>query len=196
MNDWLIWFQTGVEHILDIYGYDHMLFVLLLTFTFPLAEWKKLVGLITAFTVGHSLTLALSVLNIISVRQEIIELLIILTILTTALVQLLKRENTVKGVMMMYGIICCFGLIHGLGFSYLLKSMLSKNETIIKPLLWFNVGLEAGQLIFVGIIMVVSFIMNSINRNIYHYFKIAATSMVVVISVLLLISRTLNLINA
>jgi hypothetical protein len=98
--------------------------------------------------------------------------------------------------MMMYGIICCFGLIHGMGFSYLLKSMLAKNESIIKPLLWFNLGLEAGQLIFVAVVMFASFIMNSFNKNIYHYFKITATFIVVAISALLLITRTLNLINA
>lgn len=172
-----------------------MLFICLLTFTFPLQQWRKLVMLITAFTLGHSLTLALSVLNLVSIRQEYIELLIILTILVTAAIQLL-RKNTPKGVMMIYAIICCFGLIHGMGFSYLLKSMMGKNENIVQPLLWFNLGLEAGQLIFVSLIVIISFLLNRIHKNMFRYFRTFVTVLVFVVSLGLLITRTLNLINA
>lgn len=149
MIDWKIWFETGVEHILDIGGYDHMLFLALLCLIFPVNEWKKLLWLITAFTFGHSLTLILCVTNFIRLNQEITELAIVLTIVITSAFRLVTIKNAVNRGNGFYLIICCFGLVHGMGFSYLLKSMLGHNENIVTPLLMFNLGLEAGQVIFV-----------------------------------------------
>ncbi len=156
MNDFEIWFTSGLKHILDLQGYDHILFVALLSITFPVKEWKKLFMLVTAFTIGHSLTLALSVLNIIFIPQKCIECLIAFTILITAISQLIPTKNTPKRVMYIYLIICIFGLIHGMGFSYALKSLLGHNMSIVWPLFLFNVGLEAGQLIIVAIIILFS----------------------------------------
>lgn len=154
MIDWKIWFETGVSHILDIGGYDHMLFVALLCLIFPVNEWKKLLWLITAFTLGHSLTLILSVSGIIRLNQEFTEAAIVLTILITAIFRLATIKNAVNRGNGFYLIICCFGLVHGMGFSYLLKSMLGHNENIVLPLLMFNLGLETGQIIFVALFMI------------------------------------------
>jgi hypothetical protein len=111
--------------------------------------------LITAFTIGHSLTLAVSVLNIFTIKQPIIEVLIPITILFTCLVNIYyKRFGTTQrdkpNYKFNYILALLFGFIHGMGFSYMLRSMLGKEESVVFPLLSFNLGLELGQLIIVA----------------------------------------------
>src|ERR1035437_2592049 len=119
MQNFWLWFSTGLQHILDFNGYDHICYVAALTVLFPLSEWKKLLILITAFTIGHSLTLALSVFNFISPPQKIIECLIPLTILATCVYNITSRNNLQKSVTFNYVLALIFGFIHGMGFSYL-----------------------------------------------------------------------------
>jgi hypothetical protein len=195
MNDWQIWFTTGVEHILDFNGYDHILFVVLLVFTYPSGEWKKLLLLITAFTIGHSLTLALSVMGILKMPQDITELLIVLTIVITAVYQLFTNKNTAKGVMGIYLIICCFGLIHGAGFSYLLKSMLAKDENIFGPLLMFNLGLEVGQIVIVIFVVMVLLLVGKYAKTIEWPFKTLLISVILVVSLILCYQRIINILQ-
>jgi hypothetical protein len=195
MNDWQIWVTTGIEHILDLNGYDHMLFVGLLVFTYPVSEWKKLFWLITAFTIGHSLTLALSVTDIIKVPQSYTELLIILTIIFTAVYLLFTSKNTAKGGRVIYLIICCFGLIHGLGFSYLLKAMLGNSESIFTPLLMFNLGLEVGQIIVVLLMVMVLLLIGKYAKTIEWHFKVVTISVILVVSLLLCYLRILNILH-
>ena len=194
MNDWQIWFTTGIEHILDWNGYDHMLFVCLLVFTYPIKDWKKLLILISAFTLGHSLTLALSVTGIVRLPQQYTELLIILTIIFTALYLLFTAKNPAKGGRVIYVIICCFGLIHGLGFSYLLKAMLGSNETIFVPLMMFNIGLEVGQIIVVLFIVMALLLIGKYAKTIEWHFKVGIISVILVVSLILSYSRILNII--
>src|ERR1700751_2770888 len=149
MHDFWLWFTTGLQHILDLNGYDHICYVTALTVLFPTHEWKKLLILITAFTIGHSLTLALSVLNLISPSQKLIECLIPITIILTCLYNIKSFKNPPKGVSVNYILALTFGFIHGMGFSYLLKSLLGREESIIGTLFSFNIGLEAGQLVIV-----------------------------------------------
>ena len=195
MNDWQIWFSTGMEHILDFNGYDHMMFVSLLVFTYPVKEWKKLFMLITAFTLGHSLTLALSVTDVVKLPQQYTELLIILTIIFTSVYLLFASKNTAKGGRLIYLIICCFGLIHGLGFSYLLKAMLGSSESIITPLLMFNVGLETGQIIVVVFMALVMLLIGKYAKAIEWQFKVAVISIILVVSLILCYSRILNILH-
>jgi hypothetical protein len=124
-------------------------------------DWKKILILVTAFTIGHSITLALSTLQIVNVKAELIEFLIPLTIFITAFSNLFKNENSISdGPMQMnYFYASFFGLIHGLGFSNYLKSILGKNESIITQLFAFNLGLEFGQIIIVVLFMSVCFIL-------------------------------------
>lgn len=161
MSDFYIWFITGLEHIADWNGYDHMLFLLALSGIYSLTDWKKLLILITAFTVGHSVTLALSVLNYIVIKSEWIEFLIPLTILSTCILNLKNLDKPVNNQSFKYILILFFGLIHGLGFSYLLKSLLGKEENITLPLFAFNIGLEAGQILIVGLIFLISLTLTS-----------------------------------
>jgi len=154
MSVFELYFRLGVDHIADIHSYDHILFVLSLCITYPLKHWKKLLILITAFTIGHTTTLILATVNIIRIPTDLIEFLIPVTIFLTALGNVIrkKEETSVSLHRIKYGLALFFGLIHGMGFSNYLQSLLSKEESLIKPLLSFNLGIEAGQIIIVAII--------------------------------------------
>lgn len=157
-----IYFKIGKDHILDYAeGYDHILFVVALCALYLFSDWKKILILITAFTLGHSITLALATLRIISVRSELIEFLIPLTILITAFSNLFRKdEYTVqRKIQTNYAYALIFGLIHGLGFSNNLRSLLGKDSSILTQLLAFNVGLEIGQIIIVAIFLSFSFLL-------------------------------------
>lgn len=163
MNDFWIWFSTGLQHILDVNGYDHILYIISLCVLFSFNEWKNLLILVTAFTIGHSLTLAFSVLDVLTIKQAYIETLIPLTILTTCIINIIVRrfesdqqDFKAKTYRLNYILALLFGFIHGMGFSYLLKSMLGKEENIVFPLLSFNLGLEMGQLIIVACTLIIS----------------------------------------
>ena len=162
MSQFQLYFGLGKSHILDYAnGYDHIIFVVALCALYLTREWKQLLILVTAFTIGHSITLALSTLRILSVKVELIEFLIPLTIFITAVSNLFKDENNLTGrsVQLNYIFAGFFGLVHGLGFSSYLRSILGKDENIVVQLLAFNLGLELGQLIIVAIFMTAAFIM-------------------------------------
>lgn len=150
--------QLGFDHILDINGYDHILFVIALCAVYRHTQWKNILILVTAFTIGHSVTLALSALNVIVFRSDIIEFLIPLTILLTAVFNVLKKEDTQEKVMANYGLALFFGLIHGMGFSNYFKALLGKEESIVAPLFAFNIGVELGQIIIVAFTVLAGFV--------------------------------------
>mgnify|MGYP001016839092 CR=1 FL=1 len=159
MNDFGLYFQLGWEHIADIRGYDHILFVAALCLRYLISDWKKVLVLVTAFTIGHSITLALSVLNLVTVSVEWIEFLIPVTIVITAFSNIFEKNfNFRTRLPLIYFFALFFGLIHGLGFSNYLKSLLGKNSNIVGELLAFNLGLEFGQLLIVAAIMIISWI--------------------------------------
>ncbi len=154
MQDFALYFELGWQHILDWRGYDHILFVAAMCATYVLADWRKILGMVTAFTIGHSITLALSVFNLVFISPNWIEFLIPITILATCAVNLYKPYTQTQGGT--YFITLIFGLIHGLGFSAYLKSLLGTQDSIISQLFAFNIGLEAGQLIVVSIFLLLS----------------------------------------
>ncbi|GAA4137672.1 HupE/UreJ family protein [Sphingobacterium kyonggiense] len=158
MSDFSIYFQLGWQHILDLNGYDHILFVLVLCCSYTLKDWKRLLWLVTAFTLGHSITLALAVFKIVKVDTAWIEFLIPITILLTAIYNLPKRR-TQRNPWVLYSMTLFFGLIHGLGFSNYLQSLLGQEASILVPLLSFNIGLEFGQLIIVFFVILLSELM-------------------------------------
>ena len=151
-----MYFEEGWQHIADLGGYDHILFIMALCAVYLMNDWKKVLILVTAFTVGHSITLALSVLNIVRVSTDLIEFLIPVTIVITALGNALRGGKEPGRVQWNYFLALFFGLIHGLGFSNYLRSMLGTQSDILQPLLAFNLGLEFGQLIIVTIILILS----------------------------------------
>ena len=161
MTEFRLYFDLGKEHILDYAnGYDHILFVVALCALYLLRDWKKVLVLVTAFTIGHSITLALSALNIITVKSSLIEFLIPVTIFITAASNIFKDEENLgdRAVQLNYVYALLFGLIHGLGFSTYLKSILGRDSSIITQLFAFNLGLELGQIIIVVLFLSVSFI--------------------------------------
>ena len=159
MEQFSIFFRLGLEHIADIRGYDHILFIIALCAVYSLRNGKSLLILITAFTLGHSLTLALAVLDVVRVSAELIEMLIPVTILLTALFNIIRRpEAETQKPYFRYGMALFFGLIHGLGFSNYLRTLLLQSKAIGWPLFAFNVGLEAGQLLIVLGILLLCFI--------------------------------------
>ncbi|MFC4871125.1 HupE/UreJ family protein [Negadavirga shengliensis] len=157
MNQFQLYFNLGVRHILDLDGFDHILFVIALCVVYLMRDWKKIIILVTAFTIGHSLTLALATLRLVQINTDLVEFLIPVTIAVTCFTNILRpKPSSGSGVQLNYSFALFFGLIHGLGFSNYLRSLLGKESSIFQPLLAFNLGLEAGQLIIVGVFLIVS----------------------------------------
>lgn len=192
--DFNLWFTTGVEHIADLEGYDHMLFLLSLCGIYSTKEWKKVLILVTAFTIGHSITLALSVTDIFTVKSGIIELLIPITIMLSAISNILYSiQNKEINTKLNYFMALFFGLIHGLGFSYLLKSLLGNSESILSPLFAFNIGLEAGQLIIVVIILFISLFLTEFIKLKNKTKNISISALAFVMGTIMLIERVQSL---
>lgn len=150
--------KLGVEHILDLGGLDHLYFIVSFCLLYTMKDLRKIAALVTAFTVGHSVTLALAASDKISVDMGLIETLIPITILISCLLNywtlLTEKEYHAPKGYLIYFVILFFGLIHGLGFSNFLSAMLFEGESIITPLLGFNIGIEIAQLIIVLIVLV------------------------------------------
>jgi hypothetical protein len=162
MSEFSLYFGLGKDHILDYAnGYDHILFVVALCALYLIADWRKILILVTAFTIGHSITLALATLEVISIKTELIEFLIPLTIFITAFSNLFRKDDQISPRMVQtnYAYALFFGLIHGLGFSNYLKAILGKSSSIVSPLLAFNLGLEFGQIIIVAIFLSFGFLL-------------------------------------
>jgi hypothetical protein len=163
MDELGIYLHLGFKHIIDWAAWDHILFVLVLTLRYQWTDWKKLLILVTAFTIGHSVTLALSTLNWIDLPSDWIEILIPVTILITGISNFWVKSFHFKSKYpLIYFLALFFGLIHGLGFSNYLKNLLGQAESILGPLFTFNIGLELGQLLIVGGILIISFIFVSL----------------------------------
>jgi ABC-type antimicrobial peptide transport system permease subunit len=179
MNEFQLYFGLGKDHILDyVNGYDHILFVLALCAVYTTHDWKRVLILVTAFTIGHSVTLALATLQFISVNTELIEFLIPVTILITCVSNLFSKEilPSKRPVQINYFLALFFGLIHGLGFSNYLRAILGKASSIASPLFAFNVGLEFGQIIVVGIFLLMTFIVLDLLRANRRDWKMVVSS--------------------
>ena len=154
-----LYLELGIEHIADLQGYDHILFVAMLCAVYTFKEWKQVLILVTAFTIGHSLTLALATLNIVKVSTAWVEFLIPVTILITAIGNIISGKPDKTSAKLKYVLALFFGLIHGLGFSNYLRSLLGKHDSIVAPLLAFNIGVELGQILIVLCILMLTAIM-------------------------------------
>ncbi len=155
MNDFIFYFTEGWKHIISADALDHQLFILALAVIYTFTDWKKVLILVTAFTLGHSLTLALSVLDIIRIPSTLVEFLIPVTIVITALWNIFAAKGNRK-VQTNYFLALFFGLIHGLGFANSIRVMLAKDQSLAMGLFGFNVGLEAGQIVLVFIILLIT----------------------------------------
>lgn len=169
LSEFLVYLRLGLEHILDLRGYDHILFIVALTAPYTFRAWRAVLIQVTAFTVGHSLTLVLATLDRVRVSTDWVEFLIPVTIVATALVQLgrVRRERggagargdpsvPTGGVGATWLLALGFGLVHGLGFSNFLRALLGAEDSLLLPLFAFNVGIEVGQVAVVVVMLVAS----------------------------------------
>ena len=167
MSEFMLYFKIGLNHVLDINGYDHVLFLIALTVSYAFKDWKRVLLLVTLFTVGHTLALILSVYEIVIIKAYLVEFLIPITILITASFHLFTAGKTGKkeSITFISLITIFFGVIHGLGFSNYFKTILPGNATDkLLPLLDFALGIEAAQIIVVIIVLLLSYIVQTFFR--------------------------------
>ena len=162
MQDFLFYLQLGWEHIISKDALDHQLFILALIAIFSFRDWKKVLILVTAFTIGHSLTLVLSALDLFRFPSDWVEFLIPCTIVFTALDNIIFSKNEKKLIQLNYYLALLFGLIHGMGFANSVRMMLASEQDITLPLFGFNVGLELGQIVVVAIALFIHYIFSEV----------------------------------
>lgn len=157
LSSFLVYLRLGVEHIANWRAYDHLLFVAALCVAYPIRAWRPLLLLVTAFTIGHSITLVLATLNLVRLNSVLVETLIPVTILLTSVVNVAESSRftdtmaeSERARRIKYGTALFFGLIHGMGFSSFLRAALGAEESITLPLFAFNLGLEVGQIVIVS----------------------------------------------
>ncbi len=166
MDSFVFYFKEGLFHVLDWNAYDHILFIIVLTVPYVISNWKKLFTLVTVFTLGHTLTLAMSSYGVIRVNSSLVETHIPITILITAIYNVFtagkKNRNLKLGIHIFAALF--FGLIHGLGFSTYFKMMTASSDSKLLPLLEYTLGIESAQIIIVVVVLILSFIGQSIFR--------------------------------
>ena len=167
MSEFLTYFNIGLRHVLDINAYDHVLFLIALVTPYAFKDWKRVLILVSLFTLGHTLSLLLSVYGIVIIKASLIEFLIPITILTTALFHLFTAGKSGKNesITFVAMVTLFFGIIHGLGFSNYFKAILpgSASDKLV-PLLEFALGIEAAQLIVVFVVLMISYIVQTFFR--------------------------------
>lgn len=170
MNDLVFFIKEGINHILDIDGLDHFYFIVSFCLPYNVKEIKKIAYLVTAFTVGHSITLILASLDLVSVNSSMVEKAILLSILVLCVrnYYTLFLKKKFRSNVMSYIIICFFGLIHGLGFSTYIKEMLFDGDNYLIPILGFNIGIELAQLLIVFVfISLISFLFRYMSNYLF-----------------------------
>lgn len=156
MNDFGFYFRIGWEHIITWEALDHIFFIAALAAIYLLKDWKPVLILVTAFTVGHAVTLLLSARNIFTVNEEWVEFLIPCTIVITAVTNLFQKSFTKRAIRINYVLALFFGLIHGLAFANTLKWLLADDQSFVTAWLGFTVGLELGQILVVFLILLLA----------------------------------------
>lgn len=175
MQDFSFYFGLGWQHIISWNALDHLLFIAALSAIYLLNDWKQVLILVTAFTIGHSLTLVLSVLDVVRFNSKWVEFLIPCTIVVTAFTNLFQKKFTTKSIRINYFLALFFGLIHGMGFANAIRFMLAKDQSLGWGLFGFNVGLEAGQIAVVIILLAIAWV-------ILNFFKINRREWVIFLS--------------
>jgi hypothetical protein len=158
MGDFSFYFRMGWDHIISIGAMDHILFIAALTLVFTPADWKKVLILVTAFTIGHAITLVLSVKDIIRFSDAWVEFLIPCTIVITAACNLFQRDFSNRSLRVNYVLALCFGLIHGMGYANAIRFSLSQEQSLGWSLFSFNLGLEFGQIVVVLLLLLLTWI--------------------------------------
>lgn len=166
MSEFWLYFNLGLEHVLDWDAYDHILFLIVLVAAYSFSSWRRVLSLVTIFFLGHTVALFLSVYQVVSISSKWIELLIAVTILVTALFNLFtaKRKEKQLNAGLLYFSTGFFGLIHGFGFSTFFKMVAGNQETKFLPLIEFALGIEAALIIVAFVVLLLSFIFQNFFR--------------------------------
>ncbi|HNF30141.1 MAG TPA: HupE/UreJ family protein [Chitinophagaceae bacterium] len=178
MGNFQLYFDIGFKHIVNIGALDHILFMAAIALRYQFFDFKKLLIIVTAFTIGHAITLALAILQLISLPKNWIEFLIAVTIIVTSFSNLFVKKFVYKGKFPpIYYFALIFGLIHGMGFASEFVALEGTGLSAALNLLYANIGIEVGQLLFVIVVLVISFICLNIlklNRREYILFTSGA----------------------
>ncbi|NJW52151.1 HupE/UreJ family protein [Salinimicrobium oceani] len=166
MSQFWLYFRLGLEHVLDWNAYDHILFLIVLVVSYSFTSWKRVFWLVSIFTLGHTLSLFLSTYEIVIVDSTLVELLIPLTILITAIFNMVnaKKKESKNNIGVLYFTTAFFGIVHGLGFSTYFKMIASGNESKFLPLLEFALGIETAQIIVVLLVLILGFLLQNLFR--------------------------------
>ena len=194
MHPFRFYLKLGFNHIANFNGYDHILFLVVLCAVYQLKQWKKIIILVTAFTIGHSITLFLVSFDIFSIPSRYVKLLIPITIMFTSLynirsIEKIKNSNMSKN----YFLALFFGLIHGMDFSNYFKALIISPEEIIIPLLAFNIGLEIGQFLIVFVIVLISYVFLSILKIKYYSWNLFVSGAAFGVSLISILELILGL---
>jgi hypothetical protein len=189
MKDFIFYFKIGWFHIMSTAATDHIFFIAVLAIIYSFTDWRKVLVLVTAFTIGHAITLFMSVLNLIRVDSEVIEFLIPCTILVTALMNLFLKKQQVDSRQIQYGIALGFGLIHGLGYANYIRMMLSEDQQLVWGLFSFNLGLEVGQIVVVFLVLLTVWLSTRIHSQARLYWVKIVSAAVLLFALKLAIER-------
>jgi hypothetical protein len=173
------WFnvQYGTNHVLDINGYDHLLFLMMLTVPYLFKDWKRVLFYVSIFTIGHTLSLVFASYSVVNINGSLVEFLIPITILIVALYNVFKAGRNIneQKKLILIATTLFFGLIHGLGFAREFKMFIGKSESKLEPLLEFALGIEIAQIIIVIMVLFLGFLGQTI-------FKVYKRDWVMIIS--------------
>ena len=194
MHPFQFYLKLGFNHIANFNGYDHILFLVVLCAVYQLKQWKKIIILVTAFTIGHSITLFLVSFDIFSIPSRYVKLLIPITIMITSLhnirsIEIIRNSNMSKN----YFLALFFGLIHGMDFSNYFKALIMSPEEIIIPLLAFNIGLEIGQFLIVFVIVYISYVFLSVLKVKYYSWNLFVSGAAFGVSLISILELSLGL---
>lgn len=188
MQDFWFYTELGLDHVLDINAYDHILFLSALVIPFTFKNWVNVLWLATIFTVSHCLSLALSAFEILTVDVSLIEFLIPVTILLTALYNILRLRTKVEDKNMVWHMVATafFGLVHGFGFSNYFKMLVAELDEKVSPLIGFALGIEISQVVIVLVVLLLAYLAQSIFKIKRALFVMVASSIVILITIPLL----------
>ncbi len=190
MDDFILYFKLGLNHVLDILAYDHVLFIVVLTIIYNFNQWKKVVWLITFFTLGHTMSLTLATYDIVHVPVKIVEFLIPVTICITGFYNMLIPSRPSGGKeKIIFSFALFFGLVHGLGFSNYFRLLIGKEDDKILPLIEFAFGIEAAQVVIVLCILILGMLLQNIFRVSKRDWILVGSSIVIGIAFPMVINR-------
>jgi hypothetical protein len=192
MQDFSMYFGLGWDHIISRDALDHILFILALAVIYRFEDWRRVLILVTAFTIGHFLTLILSVTEVIRANSEWVEFLIPLTIVITALFNLFKPNLQSATNAFPYTLTLVFGLVHGLGYANAIRFLLVEEQSLGWSLFAFNLGLEIGQIVVVLTALILGELVLRYTPLQRRYWVVIVSSIVILVAMNMVIDRIPN----